>query len=245
MLEGRWVVALAAMGLGMPLAAQTNAPAPAAKTAAEVSAMERAQRAAANPMRVILEAAKIKRRADADGPEPADANAVRRTAQRPAAVATAETAPVAAVVAAPAAAMAPAPAAVAPPPPAPPPSIAALPVALPAVQRVDAVSAVGTVGAPALTSLPALDARPLPDAKPKLVKMVPPEVPERVLAQLTRNEVNVDLLIRPDGTVGEVNMLAPAPRTLQRFVVEALERWTFEPLPAATVHRVQLVFSDR
>jgi hypothetical protein len=244
-LEGRWVVALAAMGLGMPLAAQTNAPAPAAKTAAEVSAMERAQRAAANPMRVILEAAKIKRRADADGPEPADANAVRRTAQRPAAVATAETAPVAAVVAAPAAAMAPAPAAVAPPPPAPPPSIAALPVALPAVQRVDAVSAVGTVGAPALTSLPALDARPLPDAKPKLVKMVPPEVPERVLAQLTRNEVNVDLLIRPDGTVGEVNMLAPAPRTLQRFVVEALERWTFEPLPAATVHRVQLVFSDR
>jgi hypothetical protein len=237
------------MGLGMPLAAQTNAPAPAAKTAAEVSAMERAQRAAANPMRVILEAAKIKRRSDADGPEPADANAVRRTAQRPAAVATAETAPVAAVVAAPAAATAPAPAAVAPPPPAPPPapppSIAALPVALPAVQRVDAVSAVGTVRAPALTSLPALDARPLPDAKPKLVKMVPPEVPERVLAQLTRNEVNVDLLIRPDGTVGEVNMLAPAPRTLQRFVVEALERWTFEPLPAATVHRVQLVFSNR
>ncbi len=242
MLEARWVVALAAMGLGMPAAAQTNAPAPApaAKTAAEVSAMERAQRAAANPMRVILEAAKIKRRPEGDGPEPVEANAVRRAAQRPAAAAPADAAPAAAPVAAVVA-----PAAVAAPAPPPARVIASLPVELPAVSRVDAVPAVGTVDTPALSSLPAPNARPLPDAKPKLVKMVPPEVPERVLSQLTRSEVDVELLIRPDGTVGQVNLIAPAPRTLKRFVVEALERWTFEPLPTTTVHRVQLVFNNR
>jgi hypothetical protein len=198
--------------------------------------MERAQRAAANPLRVILEAAKV----DAAG-------SVRRVPPRPSVSAAPASGDAGAspresgAAAAPTTAAAPGPAAV------PEPALSVLP-ALPGgaarVERAEAVSALGTLAMPQLPAAPALEARSLLDAKPKLVKMVPPDVPERVLAQLVRNEVNVDLVIRPDGSVSEVTMLPPAPRMLKRFVVEALERWTFEPLPAPTTHRVQLVFNN-
>jgi hypothetical protein len=92
---------------------------------------------------------------------------------------------------------------------------------------------------------PALPA-PLPapaELKPKLVTMIEPAVPQHVLDQLTRREYGVNMTIRADGSVADVAVAPPAPRQLQRYVAEALERWKFEPLPADRSHRVVLVFN--
>ena len=80
---------------------------------------------------------------------------------------------------------------------------------------------------------------------PKLVTMLEPEIPPRLLIEGPRvTEIVADLSLRADGTVASVALLPGVPRAWQRYVVSALERWRFEPLPAARLHRVQLVFSE-
>lgn len=75
--------------------------------------------------------------------------------------------------------------------------------------------------------------------------MVELDIPVRVFDQVGRiNEVIVDLTIRRDGSVSRVAIQPPAPRALQRYVVQALEQWRFDPLPQEQVHRVQLVFNN-
>jgi TonB family protein len=82
--------------------------------------------------------------------------------------------------------------------------------------------------------------------QPRLVEMVEPAVPQRVLDDIGRAvELNVDITIRADGSVASVAVLQPAPRTLIRYVVAAIERWRFEPLPGGLVHRVQVLFNER
>jgi len=81
--------------------------------------------------------------------------------------------------------------------------------------------------------------------QPKLMTMFEPDIPARLRIDGPRvTEIFADLTLRPDGTVASVALLPGAPRPWQRFVVSALERWRFEPLPATRVHRVQLVFSE-
>jgi protein TonB len=101
-----------------------------------------------------------------------------------------------------------------------------------------------TVAAPAVANFaPATLARLEPLA-PRLLKMVEPDVPIRVLDQIgSRREAVVEFVVKPDGSVSDINLLAPAPRVLQRFVVEALSQWRYAPLPEARTLRVQLVFS--
>lgn len=167
-----------------------------------------------------------------------------------------------AVVAAPSVAPSVAPSAVAPavaPPSAPVTAIVSLPE-LPATGAAAPVAttplgAVGRVAAPELPgALPSpqqqIAAVPLPptpttlaDERPRLRSMVEPEVPQRVLDQLTRGEVLVEFTIRRDGSVVGVNLPPPAPRQLARYVAEAVEQWRFEPQAADRQHRVVLVFS--
>ncbi|MDP1899652.1 MAG: hypothetical protein Q8K96_04270 [Rubrivivax sp.] len=132
--------------------------------------------------------------------------------------------------------------------------------------KTEATLSAGRLGAaPAIAMVPALEADtaaapaiPLPQTtalrvepaaepvRPKLVTMVEPQVPQRVLQEIRGTvEVLADLTIRPDGTVSQVVLVPPAHRLLQRYVEAALEQWRFEPLAAQRVHRVQLVFSDR
>ena len=81
--------------------------------------------------------------------------------------------------------------------------------------------------------------------QPKLVTMIEPDIPTRVLVEGPRVvEIFADLALRADGTVGNVTLLPGVPRAWQRYVTAALERWRFEPLPAQRVHRVQLVFGE-
>jgi hypothetical protein len=88
-------------------------------------------------------------------------------------------------------------------------------------------------------------AAPAAQVQPRLLRMVEPDIPARVLIDGPRvNEVLADLFLREDGTVISVSLVSSVPRSWHRYVISALERWRFEPLPAARVHRVQLVFGE-
>jgi hypothetical protein len=224
------------------------------------AAMERAQRMADNPMRVILQASKIKRKGnEADTPEPVvDPASVRRTAARSGAepaARDASTAPVGASTrpaAPPPSVVATASPAVATPAPAPePPPARVMPSALLATSAASSVPSLEAAqpleAAPVTTKAVAPQAIPIVPAnvRPTLVTMVEPEIPVRLLSDSGRvGEIFADLSLREDGTVAAVTLLPPVPRSWARYISAALEKWRFEALPVARVHRVQLVFDD-
>ena len=252
-------------------AAAGAASAPKAESAEAQAAMERAQRLAANPMRVILQASKFKRKAPEPDPTPdaADPANLRRTAVRTGPATSPGTEPAAVSTAALAAAAS---------------NSAKLPAVLPAQVTAQVTAQVmSQVTAPALeapqpkfmpasllagsakSSVPAMDiglpeeAAPVmskalapqtlpitPAAvRPTLVTMVEPEIPVRLMGDSGRvNEVQADLSLRADGTVAEVALLSPVPRSWKTYIVAALGKWRFEPMGAARVHRIQLVFDD-
>lgn len=228
--------------------------------------MERAQRAADSPLRAILEASKSKRSVGGEEAEAAKrpvavvprppglaaSGAVRAEAPRaavlaqvPAAVAVPALAPNAVPGAA-------AGAVAAPPPEAP---IRTLPTqaALTAPKRSAALeTAVAPVPAGATAGatreLPRVVTTPLPQpayGKLELVRMVEPELTPRMLEMLSRPEVSVEFLIRPDGSVTDVRVLPPVPRLVVAPIVAAVEQWRFAPLLVSREHRVKLVFTDR
>lgn len=214
------------------------------EAAADAAAMERAKRQAAGPMRIILEASKPRRKAGETeaAPAPAPAN-TRRIPPRVAAAAPAKDATVPAnptpVLPAAAALAAVAAAASAP--------AVTLPTGI--VTPIMPGSAALTNKAPS-SEVPALPlptltlGAPAAEVRPRLSRMVEPEVPQRVLQDIAFNTaVLVDLSLRADGTVAAVNVVPPAPRQLTRIIAAALGQWRFEPLPAARVHRIELVFN--
>ena len=80
--------------------------------------------------------------------------------------------------------------------------------------------------------------------RPRLITMVAPDIPPRVYDQIgTLNEVTAEVTIRRDGSVAGVTVLPPVPRAAMRYIIEALLRWRYEPLPTEQVLRVQLVFN--
>lgn len=253
-----------AWGLGLALtptvwAQSASAPAPAASApkpanAEAAAAMERAQRLAANPMRVIMQAGKFRRRAVEPEvlPDAADPGSLRRVAVR-AAVDT--PAPVPAPVVAVAAAAAAGPRTEAAAPPAP----AGVGITTSLVLQSNQLAAPAQAEVAPLQSAPmapvasAMPKMVVPQAllsalsvQPKLVTMVEPDIPSRVmLTGQPVNEVAAELNLRADGTVAEVTLLPPVPRAWQPYIVEALRQWRYEPLPGARTHRVQLVFNGQ
>jgi len=232
-----------------PVSAQQAAPKP--DSAEAKAAMERAQRMADNPMRVILQASKIKRKpGEADAPEPtAEPAGLRRTAARTGSDTAAAAGKPAATPQPVLATAAPAATAAAPTPEPPPAKV--MPsglLAASAASSVPSLEVAAPVEAePVTTKVVAPQAIPLPPAnvRPTLVTMVEPEIPVRLLGDAARvSEVYADLRLREDGTVAEVSLLPPVPRSWKTYITAALERWRFEPLPAARLHRVQLVFDD-
>ncbi|MDE2082027.1 MAG: hypothetical protein KGI90_11785 [Burkholderiales bacterium] len=190
-----------------PLHAQT----PAEK---DNAALERAQRQADAPLRLILEAAKIQRTG-----VPAGGEATPAARPAPAAV----TAPAERVLTASAALQAPRPGAW--------PELPPLPVAT-------AAAAGDLPGAPD-ASLAALLVRPrlLSMVPPALPPQMLDELAGRVapVAALT---------IEPDGRVSAVAVLPPAPNALLRYLRPALLQWRYAPLPAQQVLRVELDFKN-
>lgn len=233
----RPVLALSLMAMLLPAWSQTPAKPEAAKpetakadAAEAAAAMERAQRLANNPQRMILEASRVRRKGDAEpASEPAEAAAPRRAA----AAAPANAAPAAEAAAAPQPALV---------------TLAAdATLAQPLATNAPALKADAVPQAMLpLTLAPG----PLPSpemaamlVQPKLVVMTPPDFPQRVIDQIGRvGQVAAELTIRPDGSVSEVVVLPPAPRALHRSIIDALLQWRYEPLPGERKHRVELVF---
>ena len=221
-----WNRVMLAVGLlllaAAPLRAAEVKPETKPETTEAATAMERARRQAANPMRVILEASKVRRKlgGEADGAAPAVTTpavtaAANANASAAAAAANAAAAAAAASAATPASATAAAPAParlaivtatldatlVAPAAP-----VAALQVAEPVAALIVPASPNGPTPAPTAVF-----------AQPKLLEMVEPVIPGKVLDDLRKPlEVLADLTIRADGSVADVKLLPPVPRQTQR-----------------------------
>jgi hypothetical protein len=251
-------------GMVLPLACLAHAAAqgqtakPDAAQAA--AAMERAQRIAANPMRIILEAGKQSRKAPTD-----DSSAAAARAAAPTVLAVAAPAQTAQRLVASASLpeSLPAPAAVPVPATVPVEQVVAplsvynahsrlagpAPSASPALGQVGAAQAVTTqlssVASPTAALTAVLTAAPMAAVvTPKLISMVEPNVPQNVLDTMGNlREVTVKFNIAADGRVSDVALQQPAPRQLARYVNVAVAQWQFEPLPEARAHSVQLVFS--
>lgn len=210
----------------LPANAQTLKPDP--------EAANRAAREADNPMRVILEASKLKVRIKPDGDDAAspEKRVVRPPAPRPAApVATAKTkAP---------AAQAPAVAAVASQP-----ASAPAPVNPPPQTVAKAAESVPMPTALAVPSpiVPAPKPLALPPVPLKLAQLVEPEVPSAVLRRM-RSDVTVviGLTVNADGSVSDVVIKSNPMKALDAAVIDAVRQWRYNPIGEPRTHAVQLV----
>lgn len=101
-------------------------------------------------------------------------------------------------------------------------------------------SATAAVEAPA-----AAEPEPEP-ASIRLVSMVEPQIPQRLLDEIAQGtEVTAELTLHADGSVRDVKLLQSLPRKLRLVLEEALTLWRYEPAATAgqtRTQRVQLVF---
>jgi Meckel syndrome type 1 protein len=187
-----------------------------AESAESAAAMARVKRQAANPLKVILEASKMKRKAAPASDAPvAPAGPATATVALSSANTSNTTLVTRAVIAA---------------------------EALPTSKGADRI----TVTSDLPSAVPPIAALTSGWTQPRLVEMVEPAIPARVLDEIGQLvELRADLTLRADGSVASVTLLPPVPRQLVRYVTAALERWRYAPLPAGQVHRVQLVFNER
>lgn len=243
------------LAVGSPASAQGAAPREPAKDSkdpkaeAEAAAMERARRLAANPMRMIIEASRTKRRDN----EPAAAVPVAAAAATTTAATTASASPAAAAPEVVPRAAPPQPA----PQPAPPAVVAPAPTTVissqlsqasatgptPALEAAPLARQVATPALPAALPMAPSQALSAEPARPQLLSRVDPEPPQRLLADIDPNTViTVDLLIRADGSVAQVTLVTPNQRALARYVISALQQWRFAPLPSERTWRVELLF---
>jgi hypothetical protein len=223
------------MGLAaMPARSQTGKP----DAAEAAAAMQRAERIASNPMRLILQAGKINRKSAADEP----ALAVTTRAPTPLLMASAASLPNAArSVPEPIAEPAPAPVVVESVYKADARMKAAAPEAFAPLSSGVATGPLDantvSAAAPALVAL-------VDQTAPKLKRMVEVDMPSNVQDQLRRGqEVLVKFMVAADGSVSDVSLPAPAPRQLARLIQAAVSQWQFEPMAAARAHAVNLVFN--
>ena len=257
-----WAVPAAFVLASFSAFAQTPAKPEAAASAAadSATAMERAKRQAAGPMRFILEAAKVRRKGnEADAPAVADAVVVRPVVTRSVAVTQPVSEPAQrsfTPAAQPTPAPAPAQAVLTPPPPAPAPSavtteitlasqqLQAKPMAaaVPGLERTALATPAAAVPAAAL-SLPSLANLPV---IPQLLSQGDIELSARALDEVSRGTVvQVDLKLKTDGSVSDVKLISSVPRPLARELIPMLQQWRFRPLPREHVHRVEVVLNSQ
>lgn len=233
--------------------------------AAAKERMERARRAASNPMRIIIEASQVKRTRAAEAPTAGPALAPARPAAEPRPVAERRPAK-----AADQASSAPEPASRTLAQQANPPASAAMEAfgpgsqpgasspdaGLPDPASAEAVPAPAVAAAtPAAAGLAATaaPAASVPNAAQpaeevliplKLVHYIEPEIPARVRARLRpTNEVTVGFKVQPDGSVSDVGIRTTTSKALDAVVLAAVKQWRYDPVPEAREHTVQLVFN--
>lgn len=113
-----------------------------------------------------------------------------------------------------------------------------------AVSGLESTSAVGPIVAPLAVAPKLVMPQIQASERVRLLTMVEPEVPQRVLDEMGRNAaILVDLTLRADGSVASVDLASAAPRGLLRMLTPSLEQWKFAPLTAQRIHRVELLFN--
>lgn len=209
----------------------------------------RAQRDADNPLRMIIEAGKLRPRAKADEPEPAPKPAAK-TVPPPQVgtlpdVLVPSLVPLSAGVSATVETVA-----YVPPAPydpdnyfgvAPPLLRGAAAAARTASSPAAVAAATAPVGAPAVSPADALPRAPR--ATLQLVDYVAPAIDDRVRRKLRGDgEVVLDFTVNPDGSVSGVAVRSATDRALEPAALEAVGKWRYLPIAAAQSHGVQLVF---
>jgi len=212
--------------------------------AQDTEALSRAQRDAANPMRMIIEASKLKPRqksAEADAaakPLPEKVTA-RPIASKPAA--STRTEQIAKQPEAPAHAPTPAPTSTASATPLPKSTEAPTETPTEAPAPTEAASPPLALNEPS-TAETAL-ATPTPRAVLQLVDYVEPVMPERLRRRLqVDGDVVVNFTVNPDGSVADVAVRSSNDRALDPIALDAVRQWRYQPIAVAQSHAVQLVF---
>lgn len=208
-------------------------------------ATERAQRAADNPFRMILEAAKIKTRKPGEkAPERTAEKAAEKAPEKPvekvvAAPRAAASAPVAR--SAPRVESEPAAVAVAPAAPAAVPEVPLVVVETPTREQPE--SAVATVEVAAAAPLPASpEPEPAAPEPLRLLDVVEPVVPRALIGQL-RGDVraHVAFTVAQDGAVREARMQSITHPLMSSSVLSAVRQWRYQPIPEPRAHEVEIV----
>jgi outer membrane biosynthesis protein TonB len=199
---------------------------------------ERAYREADGPMRVIIEAAKVKRGVKPVGPEPVTAPGTR---PKPATAANSATASPVTVISAPSKA-----------------ASKSVPKesnrsdverpSWPQTPMEEAASSATSTAASSPTPSRAESPAPTSDAERqapaiRLLYKVDPVLPEKLQSQIQQDtEVTVRLGIDPQGFVYRVEVLSKVLPGLDSLIQSALRRWRFEPMKDRATATVVLVF---
>jgi TonB family protein len=214
-----------------------SSPASQAQPAAEPAS--RAARDAENPMRMIIEASKLKVRIRPDN-DPTDAGAADKraapAAPKPAATKVAAPARPASAVQAKAPGAASQAVAAVPPADAPSPAPSAPPETIVA-KAVESPAAALAMPPPLLPV-----ARPAPLAPLKLTRMVEPSLRESQLSRMRSDvEVVVGFTVNTDGSVSNVIVRSSPMPAFDAAIVEAINQWRYQPVDEPRSHGVQLV----
>ena len=195
----------------------------------------RAEEEASRPMRLIIEAARIKpkaRPAETAAPARAPAGPVRAAANaaNPANAANAASPATPATAAAPAAVLAAEPSPASPAPA--PQSTPALIEASAAPRSPEPAPIADLVAQPEAAALPPL----------KLRTLVEPVTPRHLAGRL-RGEVRVEvqLNVAADGSVSEATVMASSHPQMNAAVLDAVRQWRYEPAGRSREHAVQVV----
>ena len=78
----------------------------------------------------------------------------------------------------------------------------------------------------------------------RIVSAPSPRYPPEALRAGTSGEVLVEITVAPDGSVTSARVVrATPPRVFDREALNAVRRWKFEPIDAATTTRRTLAFN--
>lgn len=145
-----------------------------------------------------------------------------------------------------------------PPPPAPPAAAARTregggvqtlgdappPLEVAAARAVGGVAALPLIETPAPAAMPG-ELPPPPVLQPlKLLTLVEPQVPERLLRRTNgKPEFVIDLTIGEDGRVLHASVRPPVAADLADLIVRAVREWRYAPQPVERTHQVVLVLN--
>lgn len=118
------------------------------------------------------------------------------------------------------------------------------PLEVAAARAVGGVAALPLIETPAPAAMPG-ELPPPPVLQPlKLLTLVEPQVPERLLRRTNgRLEFVIDLTIGEDGRVLQASVRPPVPADVAELIVQAVRAWRYAPQPVERTHQVLLVLN--